>query len=208
MHAGDDEAVGGCVTESTSVQVAPPSTQARRAPGSTSTARIPPRSTTSAPSATALPATLCRPPRTVIGSSCSRAKVTAATSAVLRQRAMSAGCVSGSCSPGGPAPPLLCQSHSVDRSACRGAVPAQYSASEVMRRLSASSLNRALKGVEVDQGARAVQDQWLVLAADARARRDQVPRAGDVTCDASAASTLDGRTGRDDDSPSCRGQVS
>ena len=53
-----------CVSRSTSPQVAPPWTRAVRAAGSTWTPRIGERSITSPPSLTALPATLCPPPRT------------------------------------------------------------------------------------------------------------------------------------------------
>ena len=67
------------VARSTSSHRAPPWARAIRRPGSTSTRRISRRSTTSAPSATAWPATVWPPPRTAIGSRARRPALTAAT---------------------------------------------------------------------------------------------------------------------------------
>jgi hypothetical protein len=59
------------------------------------TARIADRSITSPSSTTAVPATLCPPPRTASGSPCSAAKRTAvATSSASPQRAITAGYLS------------------------------------------------------------------------------------------------------------------
>ena len=80
------------VAASTSRQVAPPSTHARRWSGSTRTARIAERSIMTAPSPTACPATLWPPPRIETGIWCARANPTAATtSAAPVARTTSAG---------------------------------------------------------------------------------------------------------------------
>jgi hypothetical protein len=80
------------VAASSSRHVAPPWTRAQRRAGSTYTARMRVRSITSAPSPTANPPGACPPPRTVTGSSRSRAWRSAeATSCAPAQRAIIAG---------------------------------------------------------------------------------------------------------------------
>jgi hypothetical protein len=82
----------GCVSRSTSAQLAPPCTVTLRRERSTRTPRICDRSTTMPRSATAVPATLWPPPRTASSSRRSRANCTAAaTSDVPAQRTISAG---------------------------------------------------------------------------------------------------------------------
>jgi hypothetical protein len=66
-----------CVSRSNSPQVTPGSARAVRRVGSTWTARIAVMSSTTPPSQSALPATLCPPPRTAIGAPDSRANRTA-----------------------------------------------------------------------------------------------------------------------------------
>jgi hypothetical protein len=80
------------VAASSSPQSTPPPARAVFAAGSTSIDFRPPRSITIPPSQTPWPTTLCPPPRTATTRPVSRAKRTAAeTSAVVEQRAISAG---------------------------------------------------------------------------------------------------------------------
>ena len=84
-----------CVAASKSAHVAPAWTRATRASASTSTVRIGERSTTTPSSHVESPARLCPPLRTASSSPLSRAKrIAATTSAVVLQRAMTAGCLS------------------------------------------------------------------------------------------------------------------
>ena len=79
------------VSWSTSPSRAPPAARTVFRSGSTKTFRMPVRSTTT-PSQSAVPATLCPPERTETGSPASRANVTAAmTSAAPLQRTTSSG---------------------------------------------------------------------------------------------------------------------
>jgi hypothetical protein len=82
----------GAVTASTSAQVAPPCTCTVRPDGSMRTPRILDRSMTTPSSTTAVPATLCPPPRTVSATPYSVAtRTAAATSWASAQRAIAAG---------------------------------------------------------------------------------------------------------------------
>ena len=87
MPVVDDRAAGGrspnaCVSRSNSPQVTPGSARAVRRTGSTCTERIADMSSTTPPSQSALPATLCPPPRTAIGAPESRAKRTPSTTSL------------------------------------------------------------------------------------------------------------------------------
>ncbi len=82
----------GTVAASRSPSRQPPCARAVRAAGSTSIPRSGDRSIITVPSATAVPATLCPPPRTVTSYPAPAAKRSARrTSATLRQRTMWAG---------------------------------------------------------------------------------------------------------------------